>query len=62
VVLNKLDLPDTKEAVEAFLAAFKDREVLQISAVTRKGVDKLNSTMIKYLEDDTRDRSNGNEP
>ncbi|MGB5749982.1 MAG: GTPase ObgE [Desulfobacterales bacterium] len=62
VVLNKLDLPDTKEAVEAFLAAFKDREVLQISAVTRKGVDKLNSTMIKYLEDDNRDQSNDIEP
>ncbi len=50
VALNKLDLPDTKEAVEAFLAAVKDREVLQISAVTRKGIDKLNSTMIKYLD------------
>ncbi len=62
VVLNKLDLPDTKEAVEAFLAAFKDREVLQISAVTRKGVDKLNSTMIKYLEDDNRDQINDIEP
>lgn len=62
VALSKLDLPDSKEAVEAFRAALKDCEVLQISAVTRKGVDKLNSTMIKYLEDDTRDLSNGNEP
>ena len=62
VALNKLDLPDTKEAVEAFLVAVKDREVLQISAVTRKGVDKLTAMMIKYLEDDTQDQSNGNKP
>ena len=62
VALNKLDLPDTKEAVEAFLVAVKDREVLQISAVTRKGVDNLTAMMIKYLEDDTQDQSNGNKP
>ena len=62
VVLNKIDLTGTNEAGRAFQAAVKDREVLQISAVTRKGVDKLTATMIKYLEDDTQDLSNGNEP
>jgi len=62
VVLNKIDLTGTNEAGRAFQAAVKDREVLQISAVTRKGVDKLTATMIKYLEDDTQDQSNGNEP
>jgi GTP-binding protein len=51
VVLNKMDLSGTKEAVNAFKAAAKDREVLQISAATRKGVQKLTSKMIKYLED-----------
>lgn len=51
VVLNKMDLSGTKEAANAFKAAAKDREVLQISAATRKGVQKLTSKMIKYLED-----------
>jgi GTP-binding protein len=51
VVLNKMDLSGTREAVNAFKAAVKDREVLQISAATRKGVQKLTSKMIKYLED-----------
>jgi GTP-binding protein len=51
VVLNKMDLSGTKEAVNAFKEAAKDREVLQISAATRKGVQKLTSKMIKYLED-----------
>ncbi len=62
VALNKMDLPGTKEAARAFQAAVKDREVLQISAVTRKGVDMLTSMMIKYLEDYTQGQSNDNEP
>jgi GTP-binding protein len=62
VVLNKMDLPGTKEAARAFQAAVKDREMLQISAVTRKGVDNLTSMMIKYLEKDTRDQSRDKEP
>jgi len=62
VVLNKTDLSGTNEAGRAFQAAVKDRDVLQISAVTRKGVDKLTSMMIKYIEDYTQDQSNGSEP
>jgi len=50
VALNKMDLPGTKEAVKAFKAAVNDREVFQISAATRKGVKKLISKMIVYLE------------
>ena len=51
VVLNKMDLPDTREAVSAFKTAVTDREVLQISAATRKNVQKLTSKMMKYLEE-----------
>lgn len=50
VVLNKMDLPDTLPAANAFKAAVKDREVLQISAVTRKGVRRLTSKMVETLE------------
>jgi GTP-binding protein len=62
VALNKMDLTGTNEAARAFQAAFKDREVLQLSAVTRKGVDKLTSMMIKYLEDFNQGQSDDNEP
>jgi len=62
VVLNKIDLSGTNEAGRAFQAAVKDRDVLQISAVTRKGVDKLTSMMIKYIEDFNQDQSDDNEP
>jgi len=62
VVLNKLDLSGTKETVRAFQAAFKDREVVQISAATRNGVDKLTSLMIKYLEDFNQGQSDDNQP
>ena len=51
VVLNKIDLPDTKNAVNAFKASVQDREILQISAATRKNVKKLTSKMMKYLEE-----------
>jgi len=62
VVLNKIDLTGTAEAGKAFQAALKDREVLQLSAATRKGVDKLTSKMIKYLDDFNQDQSDDNEP
>ncbi len=50
VVLNKMDLPGTEEAARAFQAAVKDREVLKISAATRKGIYKLTSKMIESLD------------
>jgi GTP-binding protein len=50
VVLNKMDLPDTQPAAEVFEAAVKDREVLQISAITRKGIRRLTAMMIESLE------------
>lgn len=51
VVLNKIDLSDTKKAVKAFKDAVQEREILQISAATRKNVQKLTSKMMKYLEE-----------
>ncbi len=41
VVLNKIDLPGTKEKIEAFKNALKDIQVLTLSAVTGKGVKEL---------------------
>lgn len=51
VVLNKIDLSDTKRAVNAFKASVQDREIMQISAATRKNVKKLTSKMMKYLDE-----------
>ena len=62
VALNKMDLSGSKEAAGAFQAALKDREVLQLSAVTRKGVDKLTSMMIKSLEEFNQDQNDDKEP
>jgi len=62
VALNKMDLSGSKEAAGAFQAALKDREVLQLSAVTRKGVDKLTSMMIKSLEEFNQDPNDDKEP
>lgn len=41
VVLNKTDLPDTKEKIEAFKNALKDIQVLTLSAITGEGVKEL---------------------
>ena len=62
MVLNKLDIPGTEEAARAVSAAVKDREVLQISAVTRKGIRELTAKMINYLDEFNRDQDNVNEP
>ncbi|MBW2439436.1 MAG: GTPase ObgE [Deltaproteobacteria bacterium] len=62
VALNKMDIPGTKAAAKAFLAAAKNREVIQISAATRKGVRELTAVMIKYLEDFNRDQDNVDKP
>ena len=41
VVLNKIDLPDTQEKIEAFKHALKNIQVFTLSAVTGKGVKEL---------------------
>ncbi|MBC2703813.1 GTPase ObgE [Desulfobacula sp.] len=41
VALNKIDLPDTQEKVEAFKNALKNIRVLTLSAATGKGVKEL---------------------
>jgi GTP-binding protein len=50
LVLNKMDLPGTKKAAKIFQAALKDREVLLISAGTRKGIKRLTSKIVECLE------------
>jgi len=49
VVLNKIDLPGTKEKVTAFKHALKDIQVLTLSAVTGKGVKELISLLSSKL-------------
>ncbi len=49
VVLNKIDLPGTKEKVAAFKHALKDIQVLTLSAVTGKGVKELISLLSSKL-------------
>lgn len=49
VVLNKIDLPEAKEAVERFREALPDREVLTISCATREGIDRLAGKLLELL-------------
>jgi len=50
VVLNKIDLPATAAAVEAFVQACDDGAVLTISAREGDGLDKLKSKILQYLD------------
>jgi GTPase len=50
LVLNKMDLPGTDETAKTLQSMLKDREVLLISAVTRKGVEQLISKIIERLD------------
>jgi GTP-binding protein len=50
LVLNKMDLPGTDQTAKILQTMLKDREVLSISAVTRKGVKQLISKIIERLD------------
>jgi GTP-binding protein len=49
IVLNKIDLPDIRKAVEIFQSAVKDRKIELISARTGKGVEELKRQMVHVL-------------
>ena len=49
LVLNKMDLPGAKRTAKALQTMFKEREVLLISALTRKGVKQLISKLTERL-------------
>jgi GTP-binding protein len=50
VVLNKMDLPDVREATKKFQAAIKEKQVILISALTGQGVENLKSKIIQLLD------------
>ncbi len=50
VVLNKIDLPDVREAAKKFQSALKEKQVILISALTGKGIENLNSKIIQLLD------------
>jgi GTP-binding protein len=50
VVLNKMDLPDVREAAKKFQSALKEKQVLFISALTGKGIEDLKSKIIQLLD------------
>jgi GTPase len=50
VVLNKMDLPDVREAAKKFQAAIKEQQVLLISALTGHGIENLKSKIIQLLD------------
>lgn len=50
VVLNKIDLPDVREAAKKFQNALKEKQVILISALTGKGIEDLNSKIVQLLD------------
>jgi GTP-binding protein len=50
VVLNKIDLPDVREAAKKFQTALKEKQVILISALTGKGIENLNLKIIQLLD------------
>ncbi len=50
VVLNKMDLPDVREAAKKFQTAIKEKQVLLISALTGQGIENLKSKIIQLLD------------
>ena len=50
VVLNKIDLPGTETAASALVDALGDQPVILISALKKKGIQKLISRIIELLE------------
>jgi GTP-binding protein len=49
IVLNKMDIPGTDQAADAFQAAMKDRQILKISAAARQGLEQLKLKLVEYL-------------
>ncbi len=50
VVLNKMDLPDVREAAKKFQDAIKEKQVVFISALTGQGIENLKSKIIRLLD------------
>ena len=50
VVLNKMDLPESKTAATAFMDALDDQPVFLISAAKKTGLEKLISRILELLE------------
>ena len=51
IVLNKMDLPGTDQAAEAFQAAMNDnRRIFKISAAARKGIEPLKLKLAELLD------------
>ena len=50
VVLNKLDIPGVKKAVDTFQASAKDIKIKLISALTGEGIDNLKSQLAQLLD------------
>ncbi len=49
VVLNKMDIPGTEQNAKIIQTAIDDRQVLKISAATRKGIEPLKLKLVECL-------------
>ncbi len=52
VVLNKLDLPESRQRAEIFQSALKEKKIISISALTGQGLSELTSKIVQWLDSD----------
>jgi GTP-binding protein len=52
VVLNKLDLPGTRQRAEIFQSALKEKKIISISALTGQRLSELISQIVRWLDRD----------
>ena len=49
-LLNKMDIPGTEQVAKIIQTAIEDRQVLMISAATRKGIELLKLKLVEILD------------
>ncbi len=50
IVANKMDMPDAKENLELFKKKYPDKEIYEISALTRQGLDNLMTSIANEID------------
>ena len=53
IIANKMDLPDAKKNLEEFKKVYPDKEIIEVSAANRLGIDDMVIRLSELLENET---------
>lgn len=53
IIANKMDLPEAKKNLEKFKKAYPDKEIIEVSALNRLGIDDMVIRLSELLENET---------